>query len=82
MADIDNIICMIYAVMTGQDPNTIGATCDKSFVTLDSLVAGSAIIVGSTSSPTSPSVIIPPTIGTYSVSSSTVTGYGAYSTTE
>jgi hypothetical protein len=78
MTDIDNIICMIYAVMTGQDPSTAAATCDKSMVTLDSLVSGSAVIVGSTSTPSSSTVTIPSTLGSYTVTSSTVTGYGAY----
>lgn len=82
MNDIDNIVCMIMAVMTGQDPSTIGDTCDKSIVTLDSLASGSTVVTGSTSTASSgASTTFGSSLGSYSVSSSSVTGYGGYATT-
>jgi hypothetical protein len=82
MADIDNIICMISAIMTGQNHLTIGTSCDQSVVTLDSLTSGSVTIIGSTSSASSAIVSIPSTLGGYGISSATTTGYGAYASSE
>ena len=83
MGDIDNVICLIYAAMTGQNATAIGSTCDKSIVTLDSLTSGSSQVAGSTSSTTSgSSTVIGASLGSYTVTSSTIVGYGAYASSE
>ena len=81
MGDIDNIVCMIYAAMTKQDPTTIGSTCDKSIVTLSTLASGSTVVGGTTSASGASTSTTITSLGSYTVSSSTLTGYGGYAST-
>ena len=80
MADIDNIVCMIYAVMNGQDPLFAGSNCDKAYITVESLTSGSTNITGYTTGTnlTANNVNMGSTLGGYTLASSTLTGYGSY----
>ena len=50
MGDIDNIVCKLIAMLKGNNVTAATADCDKSELTFETIVTGSTVVSGTSSS--------------------------------